>query len=60
MTKGLGRLYLGVYYVAEPAVFGASAGCAIATYVPTRASNAIVVINFRIMGLPSLGLSRSW
>jgi hypothetical protein len=29
MTKGLGRLYLGVYYVAEPAVFGASAGCAI-------------------------------
>ena len=31
----------------EPAV------CAIATEVLTRASNAIVVINFRLMGLPS-------
>jgi hypothetical protein len=40
---------------------GAAAGspepadCAIAAEVPTRASNAIVVINFRIMGLPSWG-----
>src|SRR5712675_2533275 len=33
----------------EPAV------CAIATEVSTRASNAIVVINFLMMGLPSWG-----
>jgi hypothetical protein len=33
----------------EPAV------CAIAAEVSTRTSNAIVVINFRIMGLPSWG-----
>jgi hypothetical protein len=33
----------------EPAV------CAIATEVSSRASNAIVVINFRILGFPELG-----
>jgi hypothetical protein len=37
------------------------AGCAIATELATRASNAIVVINFRMMGLPVWGpLSRLW
>src|ERR1700694_5013783 len=32
--------------------FREPAGCAIATELSTRASNAIVVINFRMMGLP--------
>ena len=36
------------------------ADCAIATEVSTRASNAVVMMNFRIMGLPSWGPSRLW